>query len=206
MEILTFALGPLKTNLYIVICKKTNEAVIIDPGQNAFEIVKEQLKLHGAKAKAIWLTHSHFDHIVDVSKIKEDFSIPIYIHKADKGNLEVPGSDLIPLYVPLFEGAFADYFIKEEQELKVGSFSFKVIHTPGHSEGGVCFYCKDQKILFSGDTLFKGAIGILNLPTSDPLKMKESLAKLFALPEDTMVYPGHGKTTTIKQELSNRWF
>jgi hydroxyacylglutathione hydrolase len=200
MNVLCFPTGPYATNMYIIGCKDAPNAVIVDPGEKSFEIVLNTMQEHSLKPVAIWLTHSHWDHIVDAAKIKRELSIPIYIHEEDRGNLEKPGSDGVPMAVPPFEGAKPDHLIKEGDILNVGNNSFKVIHTPGHTPGGVCFYCEREKILFSGDTFYRGLIGALSLPTSQAERVWPSLDKIALLPPDTVIYPGHGSSTTIKRE------
>lgn len=200
MNVLCFPTGPHATNMYIICCKDTPDAVIVDPGVGSFEIVLETVRQHSLKLVAIWLTHSHWDHIVDAAKIKRELSLPIYVHEEDKGNLEQPGSDGVPMAVPTIEGTTPDHLIKDGDLLTVGKFSFKVIHTPGHTPGGVCFYCEKEKTLFSGDTFYRGLIGSLSLPTSQAERMWQSLDKIATLPPDTVVFPGHGPSTTIKDE------
>jgi glyoxylase-like metal-dependent hydrolase (beta-lactamase superfamily II) len=200
MNILFFPTGPYATNMYIICCKDTSDAVIVDPGVGSFEIVLEAVQQHFLKPTAIWLTHSHWDHIVDAAKIKRELSLPIYVHEEDKGNLEKPGSDKVPMAVPTIEGTAPDYLIQDGDLLTVGTCFFKVIHTPGHTPGGVCFYCEKEKTLVSGDTFYRGLIGSLSLPTSQPERMWPSLDKIAILPPDTIVFPGHGPHTTIKDE------
>lgn len=200
MNVLCFPTGPYATNMYIICCKDTSDAVIVDPGVGSFKIILETVRKHSLKTVAIWLTHSHWDHIVDAAKIKRELSLPIYMHEEDRGNLEKPGSDGVPIAVPTIEGTTPDHLIKDGDLLTVGKLSFKVIHTPGHSPGGVCFYCEKEKILFSGDTFYRGLIGSLTLPTSQAERMWQSLDKIATLPLDTVVFPGHGPTTTIKDE------
>jgi hydroxyacylglutathione hydrolase len=152
----------------------------------------------------ILLTHSHWDHTAEVSLLKEQLQVPIYIHKEDVKNLEEPGSDRLPLLYPI-RAVKPDDYLYDGQILMVGELAIEVIHTPGHTPGGVCFYLKQQKALFSGDTLFKGTIGNLSFPTARPKLMWASLERLAKLPKDTKVYPGHGPATTIGAEewLSN---
>lgn len=191
---------PYGTNMYIIWCKDTRDAVIIDPGMETFDTVLEAIRQYSLNPVAIWITHSHWDHIVDAAKIKKEFSLPVFMHEEDKGNLENPGSDGVPMAVSAVEGTTLDHLLKDGDLLTVGKVSFKVIHTPGHTPGGICFYCPEENILFSGDTFYKGLIGSLSLPTSEPGWMWQSLDKIALLPSDTIVYPGHGPSTTIKDE------
>lgn len=199
MEIFSLAVGPYATNAYVLYTKGL-DAVIIDPGFGSFEAIEKIIKEKSLRPVAIWLTHSHWDHIADVAVLKKTFVLPIYIHKDDVENLRAPGSDGIPIAVPLFEGVDADHFIDENTPLFLGDAKFQAIHTPGHSPGGVCFYCEKENILISGDTIFKGAIGTLSLPTSEPDRMWPSIEKLAKLPPDTKIYPGHGPSTTLQEE------
>ncbi len=199
MIVKRFSTGPIDTNSYLLICPSSKSAAVIDVGQNSAKELSSYAEKHQLKLEKILLTHSHWDHIADVSHL----NIPVYIHQDDEANVVNPGSDGLPLFIPI-QGVKVDHHLKDGEVIDVGDLRIKVIHTPGHTPGGVCFYLEEQKILFSGDTLFQGAIGRMDLPTAcPPLKMIESLKKLEVLPRETIVYPGHGDKTTIKQELSN---
>ncbi len=149
--------------------------------------------------KKIIITHSHWDHISDTAIVKEKFGAQVYVHPLDAGNLENPGSDGLPLMEPI-TGVVPDVLVQEGDVITIGSLKWGVIHTPGHARGAICLYCKEQNTLISGDTIFKGSIGNLSLPTSNEEDMWKSLPKLAALPAETIVYPGHGPSTTIGQE------
>ena len=157
------------------------------------------LKKKNLKLEAILLTHSHWDHIAGVKALKEQVKAPVYVHKLDQDNLEKPGSDGLSLMYAI-EGVVADHLIKDNDEIKLGTIRLKVLHTPGHTLGSVCYYAKAEKVLFSGDTLFKGSMGAIHFKTSSADKMWESLKRLSHLPLDTIVIPGHGPKTTIKKE------
>ncbi|MBF5059135.1 MBL fold metallo-hydrolase [Candidatus Neptunochlamydia vexilliferae] len=192
-----FPSGPFETNAYILACSETRKGVFIDPSPGSYEKL-----LDGAaaiKMEAVLLTHSHWDHIGDLKKVKGNFGIPVYVHPADRGNVEKPGSDGLPLMF-LIEGSVAEFELKEGQVIDVGHLQLRVIETPGHTPGGVCFYLEKEKILFAGDTLFKGSIGNLSLPKATPSAMWTSLDKLAKLPPETVVYSGHGPATTIGDE------
>ena len=199
MILLKFPFGPLKTNAILFGCATTKRAAIIDPAPGSAETLLKEIERHKLTLDKILLTHSHWDHIADVLPLKKKTGAPVYIHPLDLKNLEHPGTDGIPLFFPIL-GTSPDHFLQDGDLLKVGELEIKVIHTPGHSPGGVCFYLAAQKILFSGDTLFCGSIGNLQLPTASSSKMWESLRKLASLPPDTRVVPGHGGDTTIGQE------
>jgi hydroxyacylglutathione hydrolase len=191
--------GPFLTNAYILACKQTKEALIIDPGVDSYQPILDVINNHQFTPTAILLTHSHWDHIANVSKLKETLNIPVMIHQDDEANLITPGSDGLPM-TPSFDGVTPDQYLKEHDEILVGESQFVVIHTPGHTPGGICLYSPKEKILISGDTLFKQSIGNLSFPTANPDKMWESLKKLEILPPETKVYPGHGPSTTIGEE------
>lgn len=191
--------GPFATNAYIIGCPATHKAAIIDPGVDSFDAINELLEKQSFLPEKILLTHSHWDHIGDAAKCKEHFKIPISIHPEDLPNLEKPGSDHLPLMQPI-PPAKADHLLSDGDTLSIGNTSWKVIHTPGHSPGGICFYNEENAILISGDTLFQGSIGNISFPTSNPDAMWKSLKKLSALPPETQVYPGHGPSTTLAEE------
>lgn len=202
MIIQIFPCPPYATNAYVVGCPKTRFAAVIDPAPQATPLVVQWLSDHSFTLDKIILTHSHWDHIADVAPLKKIFDVPVFVHQFDRGNLEHPGSDGLPLVVPV-EAVSGALSMAEGETIKVGDINFKIIHTPGHTPGGVCLFCEEEGILFSGDTLFQGAIGNLSLPTGDPQAMWGSLRKLGTLPPETKVYPGHGPTTTVQAE--KRW-
>lgn len=191
--------GPFATNAYVVACPRTLLAVIIDPAPGSFEAITSFIKEKTLKPAALFITHSHWDHIAEAANIKEKYDIPVYIHPLDLPNLESPGADGLPCWIEI-KPLKPTNLIEEGFIINFGDLEFKVIHTPGHSPGCVCFYLEKENCLFSGDTLFKGTIGNLSFPTARPSLMWESLAKLSLLPPSTIVYPGHGLSTTIGNE------
>ena len=191
--------GPFGTNAYLLACPETKETLIIDPGVESKERILRTLKDNEFIPKAIVLTHSHWDHIGDVAALQRQLGIPVLIHSLDAPNLIDPGCDGIPcpLEIP---PTTPDCLLSDGDTIPVGTCTFRVIHTPGHSPGGICLYNKEEGILITGDTLFKKSIGHVNFSTGQPDLMWESLAKLEKLPPETKVYPGHGVTTTIGEE------
>ena len=199
MNVQPFPSGPFETNAYVLACEHTGECAFVDPAPDSFQTLvqfTEENKLH---PKMIFLTHSHWDHIADTAVLKNKFKIPVMIHPLDSGNLEQPGTDQLPCWISIHP-VHPDFLLQEGEKLLVGKHTFEVIHTPGHTPGSICFYCKDSNILVSGDTLFKGTIGNLSFPTSQPKLMWNSLDKLAKLPSATRVFPGHGPSTTIGEE------
>jgi glyoxylase-like metal-dependent hydrolase (beta-lactamase superfamily II) len=194
-----FPSGPFLTNAILLGCKETKKAAVIDPSPGSTNLILKVAEREGLKIEQILLTHSHWDHIADVHPLKEKTGALILIHPLDAENLKHPGTDGIPFSISII-GMEPDGFLEEGKAVHVGHLVLEVIHTPGHSPGGVCFYLKKQKTLFSGDTLFKGTIGNLHLPTCQPKKMWGSLGKLAALPPETKVIPGHGNDTVLSKE------
>lgn len=196
----TFTSGPFATNAYLLVSPSKDLAAIIDPAPDSAKALLGYLDDHNLTLNKILLTHSHWDHIADTAVVKAKYpDVPVCIFPDDAPNLEAPGSDDLPCWISI-TGVKPDHLFKDGEIISVGALAFEVIHTPGHTPGGVCFYCKEHSFLFSGDTLFKGTIGNLSLPTARPQLMWSSLTKLSKLPRETVVYPGHGPKTTIGEE------
>ncbi len=202
MKILRYSVGQLQANCYFLI--EGNNCIIIDAGESA-DFLLEQIQIKKLKPLAIFASHGHFDHIMAVGEIQLSFDIPFYIAKED-------------LFLVKRVSETARYFLKQKiaiidpkniQDIKVGelkieNFKLKILKTPGHTPGASCFYLKDQGWLFTGDTLFKDAIGRYDFSYSDKQKLKLSLERLFKLPDETIIYPGHGEETIIDEERKNR--
>jgi glyoxylase-like metal-dependent hydrolase (beta-lactamase superfamily II) len=182
-------------------CPKTKKAWIIDAPKDSFTKIKHDVEILGLHVENIVLTHSHWDHIADLKLFQSHFRCPVLVHKEDADNVIAPGADGLSLYFPI-DPVTPDGYLMDGQLLSLSDSTAKIIHTPGHSHGSICLYFHDEKILVSGDTLFKGSMGRVDLPTSDPEMMWLSLEKLSLLPADVDVYPGHGPSTTIGSE---RW-
>ncbi|MCH9632047.1 MAG: Hydroxyacylglutathione hydrolase GloC [Chlamydiae bacterium] len=194
-----FPSGPFATNAYVVFCPNSKCAAIVDPSPESADNLINFLNEKELKLDKIILTHSHWDHFGDLKKVHTQYPVPVYVHAEDQENIKFPGSDGLPMFIPI-EGLEPDFLLKDGDCIEAGELKFKVLHTPGHSPGGVCLYCEEQNILISGDTLFKGSIGNLSLPTAQPDRMWNSLDRLATLPSQTQVYPGHGEMTYIKDE------
>lgn len=198
MIIKQFVLGQLENNVYLVMDEETKKAVLIDATMFSPEI-EQTIKDLGAKVEYILLTHGHFDHVMGVNDLKRALKTEAVINKDDlaiSDNINeftrlfgLPDSD-IPQY---------DKFIKDGDIIPVGKMQLKVIHTPGHTEGGVCYLIEDK--MFSGDTLFKESVGRTDLFGGSFTKLSNSIKnKLFQLDDNITVYPGHGPQTTIGHE------
>lgn len=193
------------TNCYIIQDKETKETMVIDPGGEPVKILN-MLDLLEAKVKYIYLTHCHGDHIGAITEIKNKKGGKILIHRFDAQGLE---DDSISLqsYIGMENIELEpDSRVDDEDLIHIGNIEFKVIHTPGHTRGGSSLYCKAEKMVFTGDTLFRGTWGRTDLPTGSLDDIMNSISqKLMMLPEDTIVYPGHGKSTMIKEERPIYW-
>ncbi len=188
------------TNCYIVFDEKTKETMVIDPAGDVEKII-EMLDILKGNLKYIYLTHCHGDHTGGVNELHDKKGGRVLVHRYDAEGLnnnsisltEYMGVDSIEIE----ENSRVD----DEDMIHLGDLEFKVIHTPGHTIGGSCLYCEKEKLLFSGDTLFRGTWGRTDLPTSNFKAIIKSITeKLMKLPNETIVYPGHGKTTMIELE------
>lgn len=195
----TFCCGPCETNSYLVACPITRKAFVVDASQGSAPFIQKALQKQSLTLEKIFLTHSHWDHIADAKKISSLTNAPLLIHKLDAPNLIHPGEDGLPLFFSI-EGTLPNDFLKEGDTYTVGELTIHVIHTPGHSPGGVSLYLPKEEVLFSGDTLFQGTMGRIDFPTSKAADMWASLQRLAKLPPYTKVFPGHGNPTSIKNE------
>lgn len=190
-------------NSYIVADEASKKALIIDPGVN-YDSIMYSLKENNFELQAILLTHGHCDHIADVPKLKAQTEVPVYAHVKENEILmrgELNYSKNFGLGLIEFS---ADQLIKDGQELDFGWIKFTVIHTPGHTKGGVCYLNGDT--MFTGDTLFAGSMGRTDLYGGNDEHMKASLQKLSMMDENINVYPGHGPKSTIKIEKQTNPF
>ena len=199
MEIKVFVEGPVDANNYLIIDEKSKEAVLIDCSSGRQEFINS-IKNSGIKLKYILLTHGHFDHILGVDKFKEVFGTDAYIAKEDIEQVE-----LTPKFMPILAGIESveiksiHNYLKDGDIIKVGDIEIKAIATPGHTPGGMSYLIGDK--LFSGDTLFHRSIGRCDFPGGSLDTITKSIKeKLFTLPDNTEVFPGHGEKTTIAYE------
>ena len=189
-----------KTNCYIVEDEKTKEAMVIDPGGSVNEIC-DLLDILDAKVKYIYLTHCHGDHIAGVKKLKERKGGKILIQRDDAKGLNDSSINLRDYIGLNQEHLKVDSRVDDNDILHIGDIELKVIHTPGHTAGGSSLYIEKERLVFTGDTLFKGTWGRTDLPTGDINKIMQSICnKLLVLPDDTIVYSGHGAPTRIRDE------
>ena len=203
MRVKTCVLGAVSTNCYLVYNESTKKAVIVDPADNAQFILNKCNEL-GITPEAILLTHGHFDHIMAAEDVRRSFHIKIYASETEDAMLSDSGLNLSGGWAGKQTSFHADVLLKDGDELELIGFRWKVIETPGHTTGSVCYYVPEEEVVFSGDPLFCESYGRTDLPTGSSSQMVSSLLdKVFALPDDTMAYPGHGDTTTIGYEKKN---
>ena len=208
LNIKTFQVNMLGVNCYIV-SDETCEAVVIDCGaytQYEEQTLARYIESDGLTIKHFLCTHMHFDHIFGNAFIAETYGVKPKFHAADQ-----PLYTTMPAQVMNFLGQsyhkalpVAETYLTENDVIKFGNHELSVIHIPGHSPGGLVFYCAEEKILFSGDSLFQYSIGRTDLPGGDYRTLIENLTtKVLTLPQDVVVYPGHGGTTTISNEIQS---
>lgn len=196
-EIRTFVVGPLATNSYLVIAN--DRALAIDPGHGAAALLTAEADRLGATIETIVNTHGHWDHVADNAALLRLARVPLLIHAADAPMIEAAAPLSFGMDVP-WEPSRPTAYLDESSEVPVGDTIFTVIHTPGHTPGGICLLSTDHAILIAGDTLFAGTHGRVDLPGSDPDLMTESLRRLAEFAPELTVYPGHGPATTIAVE------
>jgi len=190
-------LGSFASNCYIVGDDTTKEGLIIDPGAEASHIL-ESVKALGLNIKWIVLTHSHIDHIGALTEVKEATNARVAIHEKDAATLQ-DQSHMRVFGLSVDNPPAPDWLLKENDVIDIGNLHFKVLHTPGHTQGGICLLA--DGFVFSGDTLFNFGIGRADFPGSSYDQELDSIQrKLMVLPDNTIVYPGHGPDTTIGVE------
>lgn len=205
MKIEQYCVGQVQTNCYFAINEKTQEMLVIDPGDSA-QLLADKIKQKGLKPKGVLLTHGHFDHAMAAKELAGIFGVKIYAHEAEKETLEQPGLNASGM-VGRRDSYQADVLVKDGEVLQLAGMDLKVLHTPGHTEGGCCFYSEENKVLFSGDTLFCQSVGRTDFPRGSMSQLIHSIKdKLLPLPDDVKVYPGHMGVTTIGMERKGNPF
>lgn len=199
IKIEQFVVGPVETNCYFVVNIKTNQLLIIDPGACATQL-KQKIEQMSLKPEAILLTHGHFDHATDAKPLADEYGIKIYVHEDDKETLENPELNVSGM-IGRPQIYTADEYLTDRQELDLAGFHIIVLHTPGHTQGGCCYYFPYENLVFTGDSLFCGSIGRTDFKKGSMSDLVRSVKeKLMVLPEQTVVYPGHNETSTIEDE------
>jgi glyoxylase-like metal-dependent hydrolase (beta-lactamase superfamily II) len=207
VEITTFELGPVATNAYLLFAPGRDDAVLVDAPPDALAAIAPTLAKHKRRLTALLLTHGHWDHMADAAACRKA-GAAVYAHAADREWIEqpmmqadfmVPGVEIAPVKV--------DHFLTQGQILKVAGLSFEVRHVPGHAPGNVLFYSAEFHAAFVGDAIFAGSVGRTDLPGGDWAQLENSIRRqIYTLPPDTILYPGHGPTTTVAEERATNMF
>jgi hydroxyacylglutathione hydrolase len=205
MNIEAIVVGPFEVNCYLIWKEGSSSALVVDPGEESALILRE-LERRSLTPAAYLLTHGHADHLGAVEGVSRKYPAPAYISKNDAVWAFSPANQIPPYYDVPAKPASVILFERDEQSITQAGLTWLVLETPGHSPGGVCFYFPESKVLISGDTLFQSSVGRTDLPGGDARTLTQSLKKLAQLPPDTVVYPGHGGATTIREEQRNNYF
>ena len=209
IHIQSFTFNPFQENTYIIY-NEHKQAIIIDPGMyeaNEFDIFYQFIDQHQLVPTMLLCTHTHLDHIFGVADVLKKYKIPFGFHELDQPVFDSGPTAGVMYGVPFEKSPSPTFYIKENEEIMLGSDSFSVLLTPGHSPGSVCFYHKEQQILISGDVLFQMSIGRSDLPGGNYETLMKSIhTQLMSLADDAKVYSGHGPMTTIGFEKMNNPF
>jgi len=197
MERLYRVIGPLGTNVHVLADARSREAIAIDTAIPSLAWIAEELAARDWTLKLIVSTHGHWDHVGDNAAVAEHTGADIAVHPLDRGRLTDPQPLWAPFEIPPSVPAVE---LAEGGLIHFGELRLRVLHTPGHTEGSVCLLAEDEGLLFSGDTLFAGGWGRVDLPGGDAVAMAASLARLSGLDDRIGVFPGHGQATTIGRE------
>lgn len=199
LKIGRITLGMCATNCYFIYREHCSDVIVIDPADKG-DYLFEKLSERGFAVKGILLTHAHFDHIWGCNELRELTKAPVYAYEEEKALCETP-----KLNVSAQTGrpytVIPDYYVKDNEEIRIADMTCKLLATPGHTVGSCCYYFEESGWVISGDTLFAESVGRTDLPTGSMGALNRSIkTKLFPLPDDTKVYPGHGEPTTLGYE------
>lgn len=199
MTIHTIPCGSYQANAFLVFMQDRDDCILVDPGDD-LQALKDAVARSGKKLSAILLTHGHFDHILAASPLAKETGAQVYVHEGDmemlndiRLNAYMPGAAVLPAPKDIIAEEYDDV-------LDVAGMHFEIVHTPGHSKGSVCLYLREEKKMFTGDTLFQAGFGRMDLHGGSPMQMRTSLKNLFEMDADIAVYPGHGGFSTIGAE------
>lgn len=204
LKVRIFPAGSIQTNAFLITDTDIGEAILIDAPNDVVDFVDPALAEDGCELKAVLITHGHYDHIGDVAKFA-DRGIPLYGHLADKSMFENPEMMRSYAYPPDLElrGFEVDHWVEDGTKLSFLGLECEVRHVPGHCPGNVLFYFPEAKAAFVGDALFAGGIGRTDLPGGSFEQLEQAIrGRIYTLPKDTIVLPGHGQNTTVGEEIS----
>jgi hydroxyacylglutathione hydrolase len=197
--------GPIQTNAYLLTDPKSGNAVLIDAPEGIWAQAEPILRREGCTLSALWLTHGHWDHTQGAAEVARESGAPIIAHKADRPLIETP-EVMRPLIIPglIVEPATVNRWVDDGEILEALGDKVRVSHVPGHAPGSLMFYFPASGAAFSGDAIFRGNVGRTDLPGGDFSQLEKSIrTRIYTLPDDTDVYPGHGGPTTVGEEKAN---
>ncbi len=198
--------GLAATNAYLIADETTGDAAMIDAPHHTVAPLLNVARHHGWQVRYLLLTHGHWDHTSDHKVVTDNYpEAKVLIHALDEPKLIKPGSSIFPLPYSI-PPRRADGYLEDGKIISIGNLKFQILFTPGHSPGHVVLYCAGESLLMAGDLLFAGAVGRTDLPDSSPADMEHSLSRVMALPDQTVVRPGHGAPTTIGEERRSNPF
>lgn len=203
MIVTPVTVGPFQENCYLVADESCGVSVLVDPGDEAERIIT-MVERSGTTLQAIWITHAHVDHVGGIAGVKRRWDVPVSLHPLDEPLYRHAGRQAEMYGIPFDEPPVPEMQFNEGQKLSLGSLEFAVNHRPGHAPGHVVIH--GNGIALVGDCLFAGSIGRTDLPFSSPKDMAVSLERIAELPAETIVYPGHGPSTTIGEEIESNPF
>jgi hydroxyacylglutathione hydrolase len=197
--------GPIQTNAYLLTEPSTGEAVLIDAPEGVWSQVEPILRREGCTLTALWLTHGHWDHTQGAAEVARTSGAPILAHRSDQPLIETP-EVMRPLMIPglVVEASKVDRWVEDGETVEALGEKVRVSHVPGHAPGSLMFYFPGAGAAFSGDALFRGNVGRTDLPGGDFDQLEKSIrTRIYTLPDETTVFPGHGETTTVGEEKAN---
>ena len=203
MKIENIVVGPLQVNCFIAYDEDSLEALVVDPGDEAEKIIR-LIEARRLKVSSIVCTHAHFDHIGAVRRLKEVTGARVIIQKGDFEIFMRADEQAVLWGFQIEQPPEPDVYVIDGDEISAGKLSFKVLHTPGHSPGGISLY--GQGVIFTGDTIFAGSVGRTDFFGGSMAELKKSFSKIISLPPGTRIFPGHGPLTTVKKEKEHNFF
>ncbi len=196
LNIYQIAAGPLETNVFLVVENASRKTLIVDAPPESLEKVRQAVEEYDLKPEALLITHGHWDHVQDTAGLKKLYDIPVFVHELDRDRLEHPSTSEMTSVTP-------DRILDEGDTVALGEIEFMVWHTPGHSPGQISLISLEDRVMLGGDTLFPNGYGTVEIPGADRDETVATIRRLLELPDDVVVFPGHGMRTTIGQE--RRW-
>ncbi|GAB4489703.1 MAG: MBL fold metallo-hydrolase [Thermodesulfovibrionales bacterium] len=205
MKIELIPVGPLQSNCYVVYDETGLAAVVIDPGDEPEKIYRT-VREKNLKVAAIVCTHAHFDHVGAVGRLRQKTGAPVLLHVGDLEIYSRADEQGAIWGFRIEQPPKPDSFVSEGDAVTAGAVTLRVLHTPGHSPGGICLYAEAEGVVFTGDTIFAGSIGRTDFKGGDIEALKRSFRRIINLPEKTQLFPGHGNWTTVGDERETNFF